>query len=108
MTSNTAMSQQSAQSGQRGKGLILKQCASCKEVLYGSMPCQVDNWTAHKRECQALSCMTTNATPKRDKRVKRAPLVGGTHMVDCFIQGQSVWALWDSGSQVTIIDERWK
>lgn len=29
-------------------------------------------------------------------------------MVDCFIQGQSVKALWDSGSQVTIIDERWK
>lgn len=29
-------------------------------------------------------------------------------MVNCFIQGQNVQALWDSGSQVTIIDELWK
>lgn len=29
-------------------------------------------------------------------------------MINFFIQGQSVQALWDSGSQVTIIDELWK
>ena len=29
-------------------------------------------------------------------------------MVDCFMQGQMVRALWDSGSQVTIMDEQWK
>lgn len=52
--------------------------------------------------------MTANTTPKRDKRATRAPLVGGKHMFDCFIQGQSVQALWDSGSQVTIIAEQWK
>lgn len=49
--------------------------------------------------------MTTNTNLKRGKR---APLVGEKHIVDCFIQDQRVQALWDSGSQVTIIDELWK
>lgn len=52
--------------------------------------------------------MTANITSKREKQAKRAPLVGEKHMINFFIQGQSVQALWDSGSQVTIIDELWK
>lgn len=52
--------------------------------------------------------MTTNATSKREKQAKRTPLVGEKHMVCCFIQGHRVQALWDSGSQVTIIDKLWK
>ena len=37
-----------------------------------------------------------------------APLVGEQYLIYCFIQGQSVQALWDSGSQVRIIDDLWK
>lgn len=107
-TNHTARSQQCAHCGQRGEGVILKQCTSCKNVLYCSRPCQVDNWAEHKKHCKPLSCMTANATSKREKQAKRAPLVGERHMVNCFIQGQRVQALWDSGSQVTIIDELWK
>lgn len=29
-------------------------------------------------------------------------------MVECYIQGKKVQALWDTGSQVSIIDEQWK
>ena len=86
----------------------MKQCASCKEVLYCSRSCQVDNWAEHKIKCEPSSCMTTNTTPKRGRMSNRAPLVGEKHIVDCFIQEQRVQALWDSGSQVTIIDELWK
>lgn len=36
-----------------------------------------------------------------------APLIGKKHLVDCYIQNKKTRALWDSGSQVTIIDEEW-
>lgn len=36
VTNHTARSQQCADCGQRGQGVILKQCASCKNVLYSS------------------------------------------------------------------------
>lgn len=108
MTSSAAMSQQCAHCGQGGKGVILKQCASCKKVCYCSKSCQVDNWSEHKRRCQIHLCVTNNTIPNRNKRAKRAPLVGEKHMVECFIQNRRVQALWDSGSQVTIIDEEWK
>lgn len=68
----------------------------------------MDNWTIHQKECPSPSCMVTSTTPKIKKQAKMAPLVGKKHVIDCFIQGQSVQALWDSGSQVTIIDELWK
>lgn len=37
-----------------------------------------------------------------------APLVGKKYLIDCYIQGERGQALWDSGSQVTIMDELWK
>lgn len=52
--------------------------------------------------------MTTSTTSTAKIYAKRAPLVGKKHIIDCFIQGHSVKALWDSGSQVTIIDQPWK
>ena len=53
--------------------------------------------------------MTTHPkVQKRKKGVERAPLIGTKYLVDCYMQGQMVRALWDSGSQVTIMDEQWK
>lgn len=52
--------------------------------------------------------MTVNTAPRREKQAQVAPLVGKKCLIDCHIQGQGVQALWDSGSQVTIIDELWK
>jgi hypothetical protein len=52
--------------------------------------------------------MTVNTAPRREKQAQIAPLVGKKCLIDCHIQGQGVQALWDSGSQVTIIDELWK
>ncbi|KAL7883020.1 hypothetical protein SRHO_G00006800 [Serrasalmus rhombeus] len=45
---------------------------------------------------------------QKKKGRKRAPLIGTKYLVDCYMQGQMVRALWDSGSQVTIMDEQWK
>lgn len=41
-------------------------------------------------------------------QMKMAPLIGRKYLIDCYIQSQMTRALWDSRSQVTIIDERWK
>ncbi|XP_054863940.1 uncharacterized protein LOC129348184 [Amphiprion ocellaris] len=52
--------------------------------------------------------MTTHTHSRREKQTNVAPLVGQKHIIHCYIQGERVQALWDSGSQVTIIDEQWK
>lgn len=108
MTSHTAGSQHCAHCGKKGEGVRLKQCASCKKILYCSKPCQSDHWIEHRKECPLPSCMTVNTTPRKQRQIKVALLVGKKYLIDCYIQGQSVQALWDSGSQVTIVDELWK
>lgn len=52
--------------------------------------------------------MTVNTAPQRERHAQIAPLVGKKYLIDCYIQGLEIQALWDSGSQVTIIDELWK
>lgn len=108
MTSNTVRSQHCAHCGKRSGEVRLKQCAKCKKVLYCSRPCQIDDWVVHRENCAPVSCATVNTVRNREKQAKFAPLVGGKYLIDCYIQGERVQALWDSGSQVTIIDELWK
>ncbi len=35
-------------------------------------------------------------------------LVGNKCLVNCYIQGQRTQVLWDTGSQVSAVDETWK
>lgn len=49
-----------------------------------------------------------NTTSRNENQAKVAPLVGKKYLIDCYIQGERGQALWDSGSQVTIMDELWK
>lgn len=36
-----------------------------------------------------------------------APMIGRKYLIDCYIQCEMTRALWDSGSKVRIIDEKW-
>lgn len=36
------------------------------------------------------------------------PLVGRQRLVECYLHGHQILALWDTGSQVYVIDELWK
>ena len=108
MTTDTVMSQQCTHCGKKDEKVTFKQCASCKYVLYCSKLCQVNDWAVHREKCAPSHCMTMNSAPKREKQTKMVPLVGKKYLIDCYIQGKLVQALWDSGSQVTIIDEMWK
>ncbi len=42
------------------------------------------------------------------KRSTCTAFIGKQCLVPCYIQGHLVDALWDTGSQVCIVDERWK
>lgn len=98
----------------------LKQCSSCKETLYCSKACQKQNWTEHKQKCPHLpnvseksSCEEKNVnTPPPLVQVghphKVTSLVGRQCLVECYLNGHQLQALWDTGSQVSIIDEKWK
>lgn len=45
---------------------------------------------------------------KLNKSSNVAALVGKQCLIDCYIHGVKTTALWDTGSQVCIIDEHWK
>ena len=97
-----------AHCGAHGRNVRLRQCALCKGVLYCSKACQQEQWEVHRNQCSTTSCNTVRTTPQKRKQVKVAPLVGKKYLIDCHIQGQQVRALWDSGSQVTVMSEQWK
>lgn len=100
----------------------LKQCSSCKETLYCSKTCQNQHWTKHKEKCthlkvdstsEKLFCTEENAhsLPSLAQVChphKVTSLVGRQCLVECHLNHQHLQALWDTGSQVSVIDERWK
>lgn len=98
----------------------LKQCSSCKETLYCSRACQKQHWTEHKRKCTHLTS-DNEKSPCKDKSAHYLPpqvpaghthkvtsLVGRQCLIECYLSGHQLQALWDTGSQVSIIDEAWK
>ncbi|XP_046732140.1 uncharacterized protein LOC124402856 isoform X2 [Silurus meridionalis] len=90
--------------------LILRPCAACKQTLYCSKACQANHWTNHKEQCNQYSNVNA-AMPKRKLEVCKptcTSFVGKQCLVQCYIQGQLVDALWDTESQVCIVDELWK
>lgn len=72
-------------------------------MLYCYKSCQVDHWTTHKNHCAQTSCEAINAkASKQNTEVEVAPLIGKNF----YIQGKITRVVWDSGSQVTIVDEK--
>ena len=81
----------------------LKQCSSCKEMLYCSKTCQQQNWNEHKQKCTHLSSVTEEKNvniPPPPTRVghphKVTSLVGRQCLVECYLNGHQLQALWDT------------
>lgn len=108
------LSQFCAHSGRKDNNRKFRQCASCKKLPHCSKFCQIKNWTTHKNYCAPTSCKSVQAKTSIQKtKVKMVPLIRNKYLVDCYLQSKKKKAkksraLWDSGSQVTIIDEKWR
>ena len=56
---------------------------------------------------QAVSATyTSHLSPRRQARLQA--LIGKKCLVDCCFEGVATRALWDTGSQVTLINENWR
>ena len=122
LTMASKKSQECTNCGSVGSLEKLKQCSSCKETLYCSKACQNQHWKEHKGNCTPLTsdsdrekhcCKETNAhyVPPQFQvghPHKVTSLVGRQCLVECYLNGHQLQALWDTGSQVSVIDERWK
>lgn len=82
----------------------MKVCTSCQSAFYCSKICQISHWAVHKIKCT----YSKQGKKKEKKQISVAALVGKQCLVDCYFNGIRTKALWDTGSQVCIIDERWK
>ena len=62
------------------------------------------------KQCNQHSHQKANVTctKKEDSQSCLVALVGNRCIVECYIQGHKTCALWDTGSQVCIVDEKWR
>lgn len=96
------------QCGISGEGDKLKRCAPCQNAFYCSKTCQISHWDAHKKKCAHSKRNQEQGVKKVKKRPSVAALVGKQCLVDCYFNGIRTKALWDTGSQVCLINESWK
>lgn len=80
--------------GVKGDSHDFRLCTSCHKALYCSKLCQAHHWSEHKKDCKQNG-------HKDVKELRQC-------LIDCNIHGVKTTALWDTGSQVCIIDEWWK
>lgn len=122
MTGIAKVSQECTGCGETEGHKKFQQCSVCKITYYCSRKCQVSHWSEHKENCepfarhkkrteQIRSCkMMTDR--KGDIVTKEqstvTELVGKKCLVHCYLQGNKTEVLWDTGSQVSAIDEVWK
>lgn len=104
--------QSCAYCGNTHPDLTLRHCATCKQMLYCSKACQAGHWTDHRKQCRSYSRTNvkpvSTTKPLKSNKPTCAALVGKQCLVQCYIQGLLVDALWDTGSQVCIVSETWK
>ena len=89
-------------------------------MKYCSKECQKRDWNQHRQICIAINQITTrevtqdpgvnsscinHLTPKQHQRLVR--LVGEKCIVRCKVNSQRENVLWDTGSQVSIVSEKW-
>ena len=95
-------------------GIELLICASCRVAKYCNASCQKKHWSQHQSYCKALNILSqsneiqvgesiTHLSPKDHAKI--SSLVGNKCMIDCNLNGIKTKALWDTGSQVSVISK---
>ena len=104
--------------GKLPNGAKVLQCKGCKAAKYCNKKCQKEHWSEHRVLCSAIQDLSkaeslrapvdaghfqTHLTPKQQARV--VGLVGNKCSMNCQLNGKSVTALWDTGSQVSTLSK---
>ena len=104
---------------EQGNSFML--CKNCKTVRYCSKKCQKAQWNEHKIICSAISELSkrlfteekglgdsndanvfaSHVSPKKHAKISK--LVGKKCIVKCCLNETKLEALWDTGSQVSVI-----
>ncbi|XP_068115048.1 uncharacterized protein [Hyperolius riggenbachi] len=101
---------QTSNTQSEGRNQKLSRCTSCKKATYCSKICQAEHWPQHRKSCGQYHGPPVHASSprKEDSHSRLVTLVGKQCIAECYIQGHRTRALWDTGSQVSIVDEEWK
>lgn len=102
VTRSITSPQHCALCGRKGDQMKLRQSASCKKCFTVPRPARLNSGLFIK------STVCKHHVEQFRPRQKTAPLIGRKHSIDCYIQSKMTRALWDSGSQATIRDEKWR
>ena len=95
-------------------------CSGCHATRYCSKQCQKSHHEYHSVYCNAISQLEEFEKQRRygsysvrevqvdfKKRLRIAKLIGDKPMLSCQLGGVSTEGLWDSGSQILMIDRFW-
>lgn len=102
----------------------LQACAGCTSTACCSRACQAQHWQEHKHTCKAVSLVEQYLREKEEKRwsshlgnidtlstkqgKKLIKLIGRCKMVKCTFDNTPVTALWGTGAQATVINDKWR
>ena len=103
-----------------GKTEDIKRCGGCKSTLYCSTVCQKSHLSYHQTYCQAITDLMELEKDKiyGDKSVRQksmdfkmkmkiCKLIGRKPRMKCYLDGKEEIMLWDTGSQVSLVDSEW-
>ena len=98
----------------------IRRCSGCKSARYCSKECQRQHHSYHQVYCNAIGQLEKFEKQKLygsrsvrqelldfKKQARLAKLVGKKPMLSCWLDGKAVEALWDTGSQISIVDRHW-
>ena len=93
-------------------------CSQCRTVYYCRPLCQRKHWSEHGPICKALNLLAPDSNDSKSlenvansfachlspkQQVHLSSLVGNKCIVNCKLNGRNVSALWDTGSQVSLV-----
>ena len=103
-----------------GSTETLQRCSHCKSTHYCSRKCQVQHHPHHSQYCSWIVDLQKLETEKIYKgftvrqetldfktQKKIVRLVGEKPLLQCYLGGKKFKTLWDTGSQVSLVDRKW-